>query len=36
VAAGKLLGIDCLDHLILSGTQRWVSLRERGLGFEGA
>jgi DNA repair protein RadC len=31
--AGKLLGIDVLDHLII-GRNRWVSLKERGLGFE--
>ncbi|MBN1956187.1 MAG: DNA repair protein RadC [Anaerolineae bacterium] len=35
VTAGKLLGIEVLDHLVI-GHQRWVSLRERGLGFEGA
>lgn len=35
VTAGKLLGIDVLDHLVI-GHQRWVSLRERGLGFEAA
>ncbi len=33
VAAGKLLGIEVLDHLVI-GQGRWVSLRERGLGFE--
>jgi DNA repair protein RadC len=32
VAAGKLLDIDVLDHLII-GRQRYVSLKERGLGF---
>lgn len=32
VAAGKLLGIEVLDHLVF-GQQRWVSLREQGLGF---
>ncbi|HIQ02575.1 MAG TPA: DNA repair protein RadC [Anaerolineales bacterium] len=32
VEAGKLLGIDCLDHLILTSSQ-WVSLREQGVGF---
>jgi len=32
VSAGKLLDIDCLDHLIIGGN-RWVSLKERGLGF---
>jgi len=31
--AGKLLDIDVLDHLII-GRQRFVSLKERGLGFE--
>jgi DNA repair protein RadC len=33
IAAGKLLSIELLDHLII-GQQRFVSLRERGLGFE--
>ncbi len=32
VAAGKILDIDVLDHLII-GRQRFVSLKERGLGF---
>lgn len=32
-AAGELLSIEILDHLII-GQQRFVSLRERGLGFE--
>ena len=32
VAAGKLLDISCLDHLVI-GQGRWVSLKERGLGF---
>ncbi len=32
VAAGRLLGIEVLDHIVV-GHQRWVSLRERGLGF---
>jgi len=32
VQAGKLLGIDVLDHLII-GQGRWVSMRERRLGF---
>jgi DNA repair protein RadC len=32
VAAGKLLDIDVLDHLVIGGS-RWVSLKERGLGF---
>ena len=35
VAAGLLLGVDVLDHLVI-GYQRWISLRERGLGFEAA
>jgi DNA repair protein RadC len=30
--AGKLLDIDLLDHLVIGGN-RWVSLKERGLGF---
>jgi DNA repair protein RadC len=33
VAAGRLLDIDVLDHLILGHTS-WVSLREKGLGFD--
>jgi len=33
VAAGNLLDIEVLDHLVI-GQQRFVSLRERGLGFE--
>jgi DNA repair protein RadC len=32
VEAGKLLGCEVLDHVII-GQGRWVSLRERGLGF---
>jgi len=32
VAAGKLLNIDVLDHLVI-GRQSFVSLKERGLGF---
>ncbi len=32
VQAGKLLDIETLDHLVIGG-QRWVSLKERGLGF---
>jgi DNA repair protein RadC len=32
VQAGKLLDIDTLDHLVI-GHGRWVSLKERGLGF---
>ncbi|MDX1413044.1 MAG: DNA repair protein RadC [Candidatus Promineifilaceae bacterium] len=33
VKAGKLLDIDVLDHLVI-GHQRYVSLKERGLGFD--
>jgi DNA repair protein RadC len=33
VEAGKLLETDVLDHLIV-GQGRWVSLREKGLGFD--
>jgi DNA repair protein RadC len=32
VQAGKLLDIETLDHLVI-GHGRWVSLKERGLGF---
>jgi len=31
--ASKLLDIELLDHLVI-GRQRWVSLKERGLGFD--
>lgn len=34
VQAGKLLDIDTLDHLVI-GRGRFVSLKERGLGFDG-
>jgi len=33
VKAGKLLGIELLDHLVIGGG-RFVSLKERGLGFD--
>ena len=33
VQAGKLLDVDVLDHLII-GHGVWISLRERGLGFD--
>ena len=33
VEAGKLLGIEVLDHLII-GNGRFTSLKERGLGFD--
>jgi hypothetical protein len=32
VAAGQLLGIECLDHLII-GQGRWISLKDRNIGF---
>lgn len=32
VQAGKLMDINVLDHLII-GLNRWVSLKEKGLGF---
>ncbi len=32
VQAGKLLDLEVLDHLVI-GQGRWVSLKERGLGF---
>jgi DNA repair protein RadC len=32
VAAGKMLDIEVLDHIVI-GQQRYVSLKERGLGF---
>jgi DNA repair protein RadC len=32
VEAGKLLDVEVLDHLVI-GQQRYVSLKERGLGF---
>jgi RadC-like JAB domain len=33
VKAGTILDIDCVDHLIICQS-KWVSLRERGLGFK--
>ena len=33
LAAGKLLGIDLLDHLVVGSGNRYVSLNEKGLGF---
>jgi DNA repair protein RadC len=33
VAAGRLLDVDCLDHLVI-GRDKWLSMRERGLGFD--
>jgi DNA repair protein RadC len=32
VSAGRLLDIEVLDHVVI-GHRRWVSMRERGLGF---
>jgi DNA repair protein RadC len=32
VQSGKLLGVDVLDHIVI-GQGRWVSMKERGLGF---
>ena len=32
VQAGQLVDIEVLDHLVI-GRGRWVSLKERGLGF---
>lgn len=32
VQAGKLLDVDVLDHIVI-GQGRWVSLKEKGLGF---
>lgn len=31
VAAGRLLGIPVVDHVVIGGPDRWVSLRERGI-----
>lgn len=31
--AGKLLDIDLVDHIVV-GNQRWISMKERGLGFK--
>ena len=35
IAAGRLLDIDVLDHVILAA-DRWVSLRDRGVSFDRA
>ena len=32
VQAGNLLDVECLDHLVI-GQGKWLSMRERGLGF---
>lgn len=31
VAAGRLLGIPVVDHIVVGSAERWVSLKERGL-----
>ncbi|MCB0064109.1 MAG: hypothetical protein KDE19_18425 [Caldilineaceae bacterium] len=33
VEAGRLLDVDVLDHLVI-GRNRFVSMKERGLGFK--
>ena len=33
VEAGELLDVECLDHLVI-GQGKWVSMREKGLGFK--
>jgi len=33
VQAGKILDIDVLDHVVIGAGQKYVSLKERGLGF---
>jgi DNA repair protein RadC len=33
IAAGELLGIKLLDHLVIGSGNRYVSLNERRLGF---
>jgi len=33
VKAGKILDIDVLDHLVIGAGTKFVSLKERGLGF---
>lgn len=34
VQAGKLLDVEVVDHLIIGRADRWLSLKERGLGFD--
>ena len=34
VAAGKLLGVEVLDHLVIGDGNRFVSLNQKGLGFD--
>ena len=33
VAAGKLLGVELLDHVVIGNRNRFVSLNEKRLGF---
>jgi hypothetical protein len=33
VEAGKLLDIECIDHIICGAAARFVSMKERRLGF---
>jgi DNA repair protein RadC len=33
IQAGKLLDVECLDHLVI-GQGKWVSMREKGLGWQ--
>ncbi len=34
VKAGRLLDIELLDHVVIGAAGRFVSLKERGLGFD--
>lgn len=34
VQAGKLLDVEVVDHLIIGRADRWLSMKERGLGFD--
>ena len=34
VDAGELLGVEVLDHLVIGNGNRYVSLKEKGLGFK--
>ena len=34
VKAGRILDLEVVDHLVIGGTNSFVSLKERGLGFE--
>ena len=33
VSAGKLMGVELLDHVVIGSGNRYVSLNEKGLGF---